>query len=175
MTLAIPAGAALWFLPFAAPICLYVIWTDLTRMKIPNAAVAALFATYALVGPIALPFDLYLSQWMNFVILLLAGFLLWYAGAMGAGDAKFIAVMAPFFTRADAPLFLRLYIAVALAAVAVHRIALAIPASWKIAGEWESWKRQEGAESWLKSTFPKGTVLGWLLITYLLLGAIYGS
>ncbi|MFV0333628.1 MAG: prepilin peptidase [Tropicimonas sp.] len=174
MSLAIPSGAALWFLPFVTPVCLWVIWTDLTRMKIPNRAVAALFAIYALVGPLALPFDLYAWQWLNLPVVLGLGFVFFAAGAMGAGDAKFIAVMAPFVTLADASVFLRLYIAASLAALLVHRLALALPASGRIAADWESWKRQHPGP-WWKQPFPKGTALGVLLIAYLALGAISGG
>ena len=36
------ASAALYFLPFVTVICLWVAWSDLARMKIPNYAVIAL-------------------------------------------------------------------------------------------------------------------------------------
>ena len=42
-----PAAVALVFLLLALPICLWVVHADLSRLKIPNPAVAALVAVYA--------------------------------------------------------------------------------------------------------------------------------
>ena len=50
MTLDILPSTALWFLPFALPICLWVMWSDLKAMKIPNMAVMALVAVFVIVG-----------------------------------------------------------------------------------------------------------------------------
>ena len=55
-----PATAALWFLIFAAPICLWVAWSDLRSMKIPNKAVIALVCVYLAVGIAVLPLPDYL-------------------------------------------------------------------------------------------------------------------
>ncbi len=41
---------ALWFLPFVLPIALWVAWSDMKFMKIPNKAVLALVAVFAVVG-----------------------------------------------------------------------------------------------------------------------------
>ena len=60
MTLELSARAALWFLPFALPLCAYTIYTDLAFMRITNVTVIALAAVFVLIGPIALPFDSYL-------------------------------------------------------------------------------------------------------------------
>ena len=54
---------AFWFLPFVIPIGLYVAYSDLSRMKIPNHAVYALVAVFAIIGVIALPFDIWLWRW----------------------------------------------------------------------------------------------------------------
>ena len=51
----IPSAAALWFLPFVLPICLYVAFTDMREMRIKNHAVVALAAVFAVVGLIAVP------------------------------------------------------------------------------------------------------------------------
>ncbi len=166
MTLDIPAHAAMWFLPFVAPIGLWVAWNDMARMKIPNKAVMALFAVYALVGPIALPFETYAWQWLHLVVVLAIGFALSSMGAMGAGDAKFAAVMAPFVALGDVSTFCYIYVGTALAALVVHRTLRAIPAVRAATPEWQSWTRRD---------FPMGLALGWMLTAYLLLGAVYGS
>ena len=53
--MAIPAVAALWFLPFVLPICFYVAFTDMREMKIKNHAVTALALVFVVVGLIVLP------------------------------------------------------------------------------------------------------------------------
>lgn len=166
MTLAIPASAALWFLPFAIPIGLWVGWNDMARMKIPNKAVTALFLVYLVIGPIALPLELYGWQWLHLVVVLIVGFLLNMAGLMGAGDAKFAAAMAPFVALGDVATFCYIYVICTLAALAAHRILRRIPAVRGAAPDWESWERKD---------FPMGLALGWILIVYLALGAVYGS
>ena len=49
--LAIPAHAALWFLPFVLPICYAIALTDLRGMRIPNWAVDLLAVVFIVVGP----------------------------------------------------------------------------------------------------------------------------
>ena len=51
IAMAIPAVAALWFLPFVLPICFYVAFTDMREMRITNQAVIALACVYIVVGP----------------------------------------------------------------------------------------------------------------------------
>ena len=80
-------SAALWFLPFVIPIAIWVAWSDLARMKIPNKAVLALLGVYLVIGLIVFPFDLWLSQLINFAVVLGIGFLLTLTGMVGAGDA----------------------------------------------------------------------------------------
>ncbi|MDW3118675.1 MAG: hypothetical protein R8G60_13530 [Roseovarius pacificus] len=55
MSLDITSAQALWFLPFVLPICLWVVWSDLSTMRIPNKAVLALTAVFLVIGLIALP------------------------------------------------------------------------------------------------------------------------
>ncbi|SDJ88949.1 prepilin peptidase [Aliiruegeria lutimaris] len=165
MMLTIPASAATWFLPFAIPIGLWVGWNDMARMKIPNKAVMALFFVYLVIGPLALPLETYAWQWLHLVVVLVAGFVLNMIGLMGAGDAKFAAVMAPFVALGDAATFCYIYVACSLAALVVHRTMRAIPAIRRAAPGWESWERKD---------FPMGLALGWMLILYLALGVAYG-
>ncbi|HCT32716.1 MAG TPA: hypothetical protein DF966_06115, partial [Sulfitobacter sp.] len=87
----ITSSAALWFLPFALPLCAYTIYTDLAFMRITNVTVIALAAVFVLIGPIALPFDSYLWHLLAMVVALVVGIFMNAGGLMGAGDAKFIA------------------------------------------------------------------------------------
>lgn len=81
--MSIDASAALWFLPFVVPLCLYTCYTDMARMKITNPTVIALFVVFALVGLIALPFETYLWRYLHLVVVLIAGIAL-NAGASWA-------------------------------------------------------------------------------------------
>lgn len=95
------ASAAFIFVIPAVLIGIWVAWNDMKFMKIPNLAVLALAAVFVVLGPIALPFDTYLWQLSHLPMVLLVGFVLNLAGAVGAGDAKFAAAMAPFFATGD--------------------------------------------------------------------------
>ncbi|MFD0980225.1 prepilin peptidase [Tropicimonas aquimaris] len=167
MTLEIPASAALWFLPFAIPVGLWAAWNDMAFMKIPNKSVMTLVGIYAVIGPLALPFDLYLWQWLHLVVVLIIGFVMNMGGLLGAGDAKFAAAMAPFVALGDVGTLCYLFAAVLLASFVCHRAARRIPAIRGAVPDWESWQR--------KKDFPMGLALGALLILYLALGALYGA
>lgn len=166
MTFAISASAALWFLPFATPIGLWVAWNDMAFMKIPNKAVTALIAVYAVIGLVALPLETYAWQWLHLLVVLAIGFVMNLAGLLGAGDAKFAAAMAPFVALGDIATILYLFSGVLLAAFACHRGIRAIPAIRGALPQWQSWERND---------FPMGLALGGLLIIYLALGAVFGT
>jgi prepilin peptidase CpaA len=162
----IAASTALWFIPFAVPIGVWVAWNDMAFMKIPNKAVIALFAVFVVVGLLALPFETYLWRYVQCAAVLAAGFLLNMIRAVGAGDAKFAAAMAPLIDPGDARVVLVLFAAVLLAAFATHRGARALPAMRGAFPAWESWSRRD---------FPMGLALGGTLIFYLALGIVLGA
>jgi prepilin peptidase CpaA len=149
--------AALWFLITTLPIALWVAWSDMATMKIPNKAVLALTAVFAVVGVLVLPLPEYLWRWSHLVVILLAGFLLNLTGALGAGDAKFAAAMAPFFALTDWLFVLVLFAAVLVAAFVTHRAVRRIPAVRRAFPGWESWTRKD---------FPMGLALSGTLIGY---------
>lgn len=160
------ASAAQWLLLFSTPVALAVAWSDLRSMRIPNLAVLALIAIYAVVGALTLPMTAWAWSWLNFAVVLVAGFALSLTGGFGAGDAKFLAAMAPFVALGDLRLFLVLFSAVVIAAFLAHRLLRAIPAIRRATPDWASWQRKE---------FPFGLALGPALIFYLALASIYGS
>ena len=43
-------ATALWFLPFVIPITIWVAWSDMASMKIPNKAVLSLMIVFAAVS-----------------------------------------------------------------------------------------------------------------------------
>lgn len=160
------AAAALWFLPFVIPIAIWVAWSDMARMKIPNKAVLALVAVFAVVGLVALPLEVWAWRWAHLAVILALSFVATAAGLMGAGDAKFAAAMAPFVLREDLIVFGYLFAAVVLAGFVVHRIARAMP--WVRA-------RTPGWESWERKDFPMGLCLGSALVFYLAAGVVWGA
>jgi len=158
--------SANWLLPVVLPICLWVIYTDLKDMKILNKAVLALLAVYAVIGFLALPLDAYLWRYAHFAVVLILGFLMTMTGTFGAGDAKFVAVMALFVAFADAGKFMMLLAVALILAFALHRIARLIPAIRRATPGWISWDAAK---------FPMGTALGSTLVIYLALGVAYGA
>lgn len=158
------AGFALWFLPFTLAIGLWVAWSDMKTMKIPNQSVLALLAVYLVVGPIALPFQIWLWGWAVGFGVLLLGFVLNAAGAMGGGDAKFAAAMAPIMAQVDLRLLAVLTCATVLGAFATHRLFGFIP-PLRRRFAWASWD-QPGFP--FQSDFPMGLALAGILNFYLL-------
>ena len=159
----LPAVAAYWFLPAVIPIAIYVAWSDLHRMKIPNVAVGALVVCYAVLGLIALPFTQYLWHWTHLLVMLPVGILLNAARVMGAGDAKFIAAAAPFIALGDLRFVLALFAACLLAGFVTHRIARISPLR-RMVPDWQSWTSGR--------KFPMGFPLAMTLVFYLGLVAL---
>ena len=88
------------------------------------------------------------------------------AGALGAGDAKFIAAATPFIALGDLRLLMLLFMATLLAAVVAHKGAKYSPLR-RLAPHWSSWEQGK--------KFPMGLALGPTLAIYLILGALYGA
>ncbi|UWR23393.1 prepilin peptidase [Sulfitobacter sp. S190] len=157
---------AWWFFPFVAPICLYVAYTDLSRMKITNNANLALLAVFVVIGLIVLPFDVYLWRLVGLVVVLVIGFALNALGAMGAGDSKFLAAAAPFVALGDLRLMMFLFMVVLVASIVTHRMVKHSPLR-ALAPGWESWHQD--------TKFPMGLALGLTLAIYLGLGLVHGA
>ena len=156
--MALSSTAALTFLPFATAIGVWVAWSDMRFMKIPNKAVLSLGVVYLILGPFVLPLTAYGWGWVLCAIVLTLGFVLNAAGALGAGDAKFAAAMAPFFVGSDLRFDMGLFAACLLGAFAAHRLARATPFR-TMTLEWASWTNPR---------FPMGLALAGMLIFYLL-------
>ncbi|MEO0916926.1 MAG: prepilin peptidase [Pseudomonadota bacterium] len=156
---------AAWFLPFVLPITIWVAWSDMATMKIPNKAVLALLAVFVVVGLVALPFNDYLWRYAHFGVVIVIGFILSSLGAMGAGDAKYAAAMAPFIAVPDLQVFFLLLGGVTIVAFLLHRGARRTPKIRDRFPNWESWTRRE---------FPMGFALAPALFFYLLIGLLAG-
>ncbi|MBN2906082.1 MAG: prepilin peptidase [Rhodobacteraceae bacterium] len=159
------AATALWFLPFVLPIAVWVAWSDMKFMKIPNKAVLALTVVFGIVGLVALPLDLWAWRWAHLAVVLVVGFLLSTFGMIGAGDAKFAAAMAPFIALADVGRFFFLFAAVLVAAFITHRAMRRVPAVRRALPDWASWTDRD---------FPMGLALAGVLAFYLVLAVLLG-
>jgi len=166
MALDLTRSEAWLFLPFVLPICLWVIWSDLSTMKITNRANLALLAVFVLLGLLVIPLEGYLWRLAQFAIMLGAGILANMVGLMGAGDSKFLAVAAPFIVPGDYGMVLMLLMGVTFFAVLTHRLAKHSPLR-QLAPHWESWHRE--------GKFPFGLALGSTLACYLAMGALQGA
>jgi prepilin peptidase CpaA len=157
------AQAAYWFLPAVIPLAIYISWNDMRSMKITNMSLYALVLVFALLGPFAFGFQMYLWQWLHLPVVLVVCMALWALRVMGAGDAKMIAAMSPFFVTADLELILRLFAACLLGALATHLLFRLTPLKRPVP-EWESWDAGR--------KFPKGFPLSMTLLFYLLWAAV---
>ena len=166
MPFQITPAEALWFLPLVLPVCLWVMWSDLSAMRIPNPAVILLAGIFLVVGPLALPLGEYGVRIVIMVAVLALMFLANLAGLMGAGDSKFIAAAAPFIDPGDGALLGFIFSANLLACFATHRIAKHSPLR-RLAPHWTSW---DGGRK-----FPMGFALAGTLIIYLGLAATAGA
>ena len=167
MTLAITFQQAIWFLPFALPICIWVALSDLRAMRIPNVAVLALTGLFLVGGLFLLPLDAYLWRLAQLGVVLLIGFVITSLGMIGAGDAKFAAAMAPFIAPGDGLFFLLLFSMVLVGSWLTHRGAGRVPAVRRATPGWTSWDQGK--------LFPMGVALAGALAIYLALGVQFGA
>jgi prepilin peptidase CpaA len=144
---------------------LWVAWSDMKFMKIPNKAVLALAAVFLMVGPSPCPSRLALGLALG-VITLVAGFVMTSLRALSAqGDAKFAAAMAPFFagsspassSPSSRPACWRPLSPIAAARLTPFRTATA---------DWASWTHRK---------FPMGLALSGTLIFYFLLALLISA
>ncbi|MEZ5754005.1 MAG: prepilin peptidase [Paracoccaceae bacterium] len=155
--------SALWFILPVLTIGLWVAWSDMKFMKIPNTAVLALAAVFIVIGPIALPFDGYLWGLALGAITLVAGFIASSLRIVGAGDAKFAAAMAPFFAESSPALVFTLYAGCLLAAFGAHRGMRLVTPFRSATADWASWTHRK---------FPMGLALSGTIVFYFLLGLL---
>jgi prepilin peptidase CpaA len=159
------AAAALWLLPPVVPVAIWVAWSDMKFMKIPNKAVLALVVVFAVAGLVAFAPADWAWRWTHLAVVLAIGFVMTAAGLVGAGDAKFAAAMAPFIALQDVPFFMALFASALLGAFAAHRAMRAVPAVRGATADWASWTHAK---------FPMGLALAGSLILYLVAALVTG-
>ncbi len=158
-------GTAIALLPFAVFIGIWVAWSDMKTMKIPNKSVIALLLVWAGPGLLCvaltgLPFLTWAWGWALAGLVLVIGFVANAARLVGAGDAKYAAAMAPFFVGADLRVAMALFAACLLGAFITHRGMRLIGPFRAATADWESWTNKD---------FPMGLALSGTLVFHLLL------
>lgn len=151
------AAQAIFFLPFVVIIGIWVAWTDMSKMKIPNVAVISLLAVWVVLGLIVVPWQVWAWGLAIAFCVMLVGILGMVLRLLGGGDAKFVAAMTPYFVQDELRHTLLLSVVVILAALTLHRIWRAIPALRSMAPTWESW---------IHNDFPLGFALAGILIIH---------
>ncbi|NOX40624.1 MAG: hypothetical protein GXP05_08960 [Alphaproteobacteria bacterium] len=157
---------AIWLLPPALPVALWIAYSDLKFMKITNKAVLILVGVFVVFGLIALPLETWLWRLSHLLIVLAIGFVASSLGLVGGGDAKYAAAIAPFVAFSDLRMVLILFAVMLLSALVVHKIAARIPAIRSRTPDWKSWSAGKD--------FPMGLALSGTLITYLFAGLLAG-
>lgn len=158
-------GAAIALLPFATVIGVWVAWSDMKLMKIPNKTMIALLAVWLVVGLgtvalAGLPLASWAWGWALAAIVLVIGFVANALRLIGGGDAKFATAMAPFFVGADWRTVFILSATCLVGAFVAHRVARRIGFVRRATPDWVSWTSRD---------FPMGLALAGTLIFHLLL------
>jgi prepilin peptidase CpaA len=136
-------------------IAIWAALSDVKQMRIPNAAVLTLILSYLLLGPAIFPLADWGRGWLIGLITLAIGFGLTRIGAIGAGDAKYAAAMAPFFIGVDPFRLIMLFMICLVSAYLLHRLLRRVGALRRRTPEWQSWDHAK---------FPMGLVLSLVLI-----------
>ena len=155
-----PTDAMILLVP-VLPIAIWAAFSDLKRMKIPNAAVLAMAAVWPLLGWFVVPtWALWFWGFALMAAVFVAGFLLYLTGTFGAGDAKFAAAMAGLFVGGDIGEILLITFVCMVGALVLHRLLRSLPFVRNATPDWESWTRRR--------YFPFGLALSSIVVFYLL-------
>lgn len=149
-------GTALAALLVAAPFALATAFWDLRALIIPNWLTGAAGAAFLGFVLVALPLDAALWRFAGAALVLLVGFLLFLAGALGGGDAKAAAGFTLMIAPGDAGVALVLLAAAALIGLIVIALLRRTPLG---RGSWAVWSA--------RGRFPYGVALAGALLAYL--------
>jgi prepilin peptidase CpaA len=146
---------------FAAitPLMLYVIYSDLKTMKIPNKAVLAVFAVFLATASWGLPFDTFLWRLLAGLIAFVIGYFVYMAsgGNIGGGDVKLLAALVPFVPLDGVLFVLGVFALSSLALILFHQ---AVRIGFR--------KRTTGWKTFDQAVYvPLGVALGFTMILFL--------
>jgi len=158
------AEPALWVSILAmVPLMLIAAWWDLKFLKIPNWLSMAVLGVFVVTGLWGLPLDTFLWRLGIGAIVLVITFLLFAAGAIGGGDAKLAAALAPFVVPADVGILLLTYAVVSLVLLLVLRLVMQMmrhqETGWLSVDQMKKPARER--------VFPMGLIFGVTILLYL--------
>ncbi len=154
---------ALYFAPFVIPLCLWTAWRDMKVMKITNITVLILLGVFLVMGLLALDLNAYGWRLAQVAIALVITFILTMIGAIGGGDAKFVAAAAAFVAPGDW-LFVGLLFCCCMVVSTVTLRLVRRTSLTNLAPDWKCWSTG--------LVFPMGVALGATLALYMVLGLI---
>jgi len=149
----------------AIPICIWVAWSDMKFMRIPNVACYALFISFLIIGPLIYDMQEYGIRIAQGIVMLIAGFFITGIGLVGGGDSKFAAAMMPYIALKMIFPFLFIIAIMSFFFIGLHKLIGITPGIKNYIKDWDSWNS--------KGMFPFGVTLAGSLIAYLLLNIWY--
>ena len=141
------------------PLMVYVMWSDLKSLRIPNWVVLAVLGIFVVTGLWGLPLETFLWRLVHGAVAIAIGFGIFAVarGKVGAGDMKLIAVLVPFVAGAHALWVLLIYTVVTFVGLLIHRLIRAY-----LRGRETGWLALDQ-----KIYYPVGLVLGITILVYL--------
>jgi len=136
-------------LALAAPILLWIAWTDFSRMRIRNSAVVAALLVFVLTVPV-IGLSEAILRLLAAAAVFVAGFAMFAARMIGGGDVKMGAALLLFIPTGTYALFAFIFSAAMLLGLAVILSLRAIPPM----------RRAGPASLRAKGTMPMGLALG---------------
>lgn len=128
-----------------APLLAWGAWSDLTRMKIPNALSLAAVAVFAAAAAVSPPDDL-LPRLAVAAAVLALGLVSYVFGLFGGGDVKMLSALLLFVPVPTLPVFAYVFSASMLAGIAIVLALRRLPAAHR-----PGWKSVSGSTG-----FPMG-------------------
>ncbi len=144
---------------------IYVAWSDMKYMRIPNISCLILFISFLVLGVLIFDLSEYGFRILQGFVFLAIGFFATSIGAVGGGDSKYAAALAPFVAFYHIPYFILILAIMSILSVGLHKLAGVTPGIRSHVQDWVSWKR--------RGVFPFGLTLSASIIAYLVLINFY--
>jgi len=140
---------------------IWVAWSDMKFMRIPNTACLALFASFLVLGFLIFDLNEYGIRVAQGLIVLIGGFFATSIGLVGGGDSKYAAALAPFIALSDIFPFIFIVGIISIISIGLHKLVGITPGVKSYIKDWDSWD--------VHGMFPFGITLAGSLVVYLFL------
>ncbi|MEM6489272.1 MAG: A24 family peptidase [Pseudomonadota bacterium] len=149
------------------PLCLYIIYSDVMTMRIPNTALLLMVAIFLPTGYLGLPTEIFLYRLLYTVIAFFVGYGIYEIVTrvgipIGSGDLKMIIASVPWLPIEYFPLYA--YLMIPSVIVSISAIMLV---RWALRGKTEIEWIEDPEVRTRKLRVPAGTVLGLNMILFL--------